>query len=64
MALWLRQQLAKRAARLPRRLAGPGTARDRPGRALASGRRLFRPRRNRGLRVVGPSGALRSDPRG
>eukprot|EP00974_Lingulodinium_polyedra_P106813 10340112-Lingulodinium_polyedra.AAC.1 len=56
MALWLRQQRSATAARLPRRVAGPGTARGRPGRACTSGRRLFRPRRRRGLRVVGPTG--------
>ena len=63
LATWERQQRAHIAGRLPRRVAGPGAARDFPGRARTSARRLFRPRRHRGLRLVGPTGRLHSKPR-
>eukprot|EP00974_Lingulodinium_polyedra_P018613 1802823-Lingulodinium_polyedra.AAC.1 len=52
MRLWHRQDRAERAAKLPRKHTGPGTARDRPGRALTSARRLFRPRQHQGLRAM------------
>eukprot|EP00974_Lingulodinium_polyedra_P035645 3420670-Lingulodinium_polyedra.AAC.1 len=65
MRLWHRQDRAERAAKLPRRHTGPGTARDRPNRALASARRLlrlFRPRRPQCLRVTDSGGRLRTSP--
>eukprot|EP00974_Lingulodinium_polyedra_P094994 9207325-Lingulodinium_polyedra.AAC.1 len=49
---------AARKTRLSRRLRGPGTERDRPGRTRLSGRRRFRHTGHSRICVLEPDGTL------